>query len=596
VTAALLDFAIGFILLVIYRKRFRYSVMFYIMVCVMVMPAIFVKFDPSLITSGVFRSYKNMHPNEKIQVIDGKTATISFHESPVHYYVKTNGKADASMSKNREAPISSDELTQAATAFMPMAVKTEPYDAAMVGFGSGMGAHYLLADPLLRDFDCVEIEEAMMTLAKGFYPWNYRGYDDPRIHIYIDDATTFFHTNRRKYDMIISVPSNPWVSGVAGLFAHEFYAKMRRYMKPGALWVQWIQTYEFNDLMFLNILKALDTVFPYVSLYKSTDEPDIIMIASDEPVMQKGIGRFSTDTALVAEFNRIHRDPEFFGERNFLFTNKMLKSLLEGVKPNSLFIPMVDNKAEEARFVHSEAHIVQMFDSCEVCWQQYLDPEDYKPRREARVKAMLAEPKDEFLKTALLSYVAELGAAKATADSLAKIDAKAAATVPQQTFADTATTADFTAADSTQPEDPRLAALEASIGYQKFRENYMEWIRKVPLEARDTDEVYIKVSEAVNAGAFPKSFAEEFNIVEAAREGVYKQAALLIADFYDRYEMGDMDELFLRDCIVIALLADEPNLADVIYKNAIQKNESFFAVEKRLIEREIQQLRRKLAK
>jgi hypothetical protein len=209
---------------------------------------------------------------------------------------------------------------------------------------------------------------------------------------------------------------------------------------------------------------------------------------------------------------------------------------------------------------------------------------------------MLAEPKDEFLKTALLSYVAELGAAKATADSLAKIDTKAAATVPQQTFADTATTADSTAADSTQPEDPRLATLEASIGYQKFRENYMEWIRKVPLEARDTDEVYIKVSEAVNAGAFPKSFAEEFNIVEAAREGVYKQAALLIADFYDRYEMGDMDELFLRDCIVIALLADEPDLADVIYKNAIQKNESFFAVEKRLIEREIQQLRRKLAK
>ena len=555
VTAAVLDFAIGFLLLVIYRKRFRYSVMFYIMVCVMIMPAIFVKFDPSLITSGVFRSYKNMHPNEKIQVIDGKTATISFHESPVHYYVKTNGKADASMSKNREAPISSDELTQAATAFMPMAVKTEPYDAAMVGFGSGMGAHYLLADPLLKDFDCVEIEQAMMDLAKGFYPWNYRGYDDPRIHIFIDDATTFFHTNRRKYDMIISVPSNPWVSGVAGLFAHEFYAKMRRYMRPGALWVQWIQTYEFNDLMFLNILKALDTVFPYVSLYKSTDEPDIIMIASDEPVMQKGIGRFSTDTALVAEFNRIHRDPEFFGERNFLFTNKMLKSLLEGVKPNSLFIPMVDNKAEEARFVHSEAHIVQVFDSCEICWQQYLDPEDYALRRPARVKAMLEEPKDEFKKAGLLAYADRLAAAEVKGDSI-----------------------------------------EADIGYQKFRENYAEWIRNVPMEARDSDEVYVKVGEAVQKGVFPKSFADEFNIMEAARQGVYKQAALNIADFYDHYEMTDMSDVFLRNCIVIALLAGEPELADVIYRNAIQKNESFFAVEKRLIEREIQQARRKLAK
>ena len=600
VTAALLDFAIGFILLVIYRKRFRYSVMFYIMVCVMVMPAIFVKFDPSLITSGVFRSYKNMHPNEKIQVIDGKTATISFHESPVHYYVKTNGKADASMSKDRKSPISSDELTQAATAFMPMAVKTEPYDAAMVGFGSGMGAHYLLADPLLKDFDCVEIEQAMMDLAKGFYPWNYRGYDDPRIHIFIDDATTFFHTNRRQYDMIISVPSNPWVSGVAGLFAHEFYAKMRRYMKPGALWVQWIQTYEFNDLMFLNILKALDTVFPYVSLYKSTDEPDIIMIASDQPVLQKGIGRFSTDTTLVAEFNRIHRDPEFFGERNFLFTNKMVKSLLDGVKPNSLFIPIVDNKAEEARFVHSEAHIVNVFDSCEVCWQQYLDPEDYALRRPARVKAMLAEPKDEFKKTALLTYVDELIAAKTTADSMATMIEPTVTSASSVTSTSVVTldsaaakvAADSLVADSVQPEDPRLAALESSVGYQKFRENYIEWIRTIPLEARDSDEVYVKVSEAVNAGALPRSFADEFNIMDAARQGVYKQAALLIADFFDRYEMNDMGDIFLRNCIVIALLAGEPELANIVYENAIQKNEDFFAVEKRLIEREIQQARR----
>ena len=518
----------------------------------------------------------------------------------MHYYVKTNGKADASMSKDRESPISSDELTQAATAFMPMAVKTEPYDAAMVGFGSGMGAHYLLADPLLKDFDCVEIEQAMMDLAKGFYPWNYRGYDDPRIHIFIDDATTFFHTNRRQYDMIISVPSNPWVSGVAGLFAHEFYAKMRRYMKPGALWVQWIQTYEFNDLMFLNILKALDTVFPYVSLYKSTDEPDIIMIASDQPVLQKGIGRFSTDTTLVAEFNRIHRDPEFFGERNFLFTNKMVKSLLDGVKPNSLFIPIVDNKAEEARFVHSEAHIVNVFDSCEVCWQQYLDPEDYALRRPARVKAMLAEPKDEFKKTALLTYVDELIAAKTTADSMATmieptVTSASSATSTSAVTLDSAAAkvaADSLVADSVQPEDPHLAALESSVGYQKFRENYIEWIRTIPLEARDSDEVYVKVSEAVNAGALPRSFADEFNIMDAARQGVYKQAALLIADFFDRYEMNDMGDIFLRNCIVIALLAGEPELANIVYENAIQKNEDFFAVEKRLIEREIQQARR----
>lgn len=572
VFAAVLDFAIGFALLVVYRKRFRYSVAFYVICAFMVLPSIFVNFDPHLITSGAFRAYKNLHPDEKIIVRDGKTATISFHESNVHYYIKTNGKADASLGKDRSRPIEGDELTQAATAFMPMAVKDKPYDAAMVGFGSGMGAHYLLADPLLKDFDCVEIEQEMMDLAKGFYPWNSRGYDDPRIHIYIDDAQTFFLTNRRKYDLMISVPSNPWVSGVASLFSHEFYTKMRRYIKPGGLWVQWIQTYEFNDQLFLNILKALDVAFPYVSLYKAPEEPDIIIIASDEPVYQKAISRFSTDSTLVKEFERIHRDPEFFGEQNFLFTSKMVQSLMDGVAPNSIFTPMVDNKAEEARFVHSQAHIVQVFDSCEVCWPEYLDSAENALRRPARVKQMMQNAADPYRQLALNAYLD---------DVQAKLDSARGFTVKEP---------DSVSELSAMPALP--AAAEGSPLWTKFRIDYIEWIRGVPLEARDTNEVYVKVRRLVDEGAFPASFVDEFNIMECARTRDYHTAARLVAGFYEKYEMKAMDEFFLRNALLIAMLAGEPELANAIYLDAIKEHESFFPVEKFLIEREIVKLRR----
>ena len=590
VLAAVLDFAIGFALLVIYRKRFRYSVPFYVICAFMILPSIFIGFDPHLITSGAFRAYKNLHPDEKIIVRDGKTATISFHESEVHYYIKTNGKADASLGKNRENPIEGDELTQAATAFMPMAMKTEPYDAAMVGFGSGMGAHYLLADPLLKDFDCVEIEQEMMDLAKGFYPWNSRGYDDPRIHIYIDDAQTFFLTNRRKYDLMISVPSNPWVSGVASLFSHEFYTKMRRYIKPGGLWVQWIQTYEFNDQLFLNILKALDVAFPHVSLYKAPEEPDIIIIASDQPVFQKGIGRFSTDSALVKEFRRIHRDPEFFGEQNFLFTSKMVKSLLDGVAPNSIFTPIVDNKAEEARFVHSQAHIVQVFDSCEVCWPEYLDSAENELRRPFRVKQMMQGDGDPYKKLALLAYLDKV---QAQVDSAVTVNAeRQAAQAQEASRAPADSTADSVAvADTTRPALHFMVA-ERSPEWVRFRMEYIEWIRGVPMEARDSNEVYNRVRDLVDMGAFPASFTDEFNILEVARVKDYPTAARLVADFYEKYEIKEMDEFFLRNVLLISLLAGEPELANAIYQDAIKNHESFFPVEKFLIEREIVKLRR----
>ena len=590
VLAAVLDFAIGFALLVIYRKRFRYSVPFYVICAFMILPSIFIGFDPHLITSGAFRAYKNLHPDEKIIVRDGKTATISFHESEVHYYIKTNGKADASLGKNRENPIEGDELTQAATAFMPMAMKTEPYDAAMVGFGSGMGAHYLLADPLLKDFDCVEIEQEMMDLAKGFYPWNSRGYDDPRIHIYIDDAQTFFLTNRRKYDLMISVPSNPWVSGVASLFSHEFYTKMRRYIKPGGLWVQWIQTYEFNDQLVLNILKALDVAFPYVSLYKAPEEPDIIIIASDEPVYQKGIGRFSTDSVLVKEFRRIHRDPDFFGEQNFLFTSKMVKSLLDGVAPNSIFTPIVDNKAEEARFVHSQAHIVQVFDSCEVCWPEYLDSAENELRRPFRVKQMMQAGIDPYKKLGLLAYLDKV---QSQVDSaVAANAARQAAQAQEAAFAPADSAADSVAVvDTTKPALHFMVA-ERSPEWVKFRMEYIEWIRGVPMEARDSNEVYNRVRDLVDMGAFPASFTDEFNILEVARVKDYPTAARLVADFYEKYEIKDMDEFFLRNVLLVSLLAGEPELANALYQDAIKNHESFFPVEKFLIEREIVKLRR----
>ena len=593
VLAAVLDFMIGFILLVIYRKKFRYSVLFYVITAIMILPSFFMNFDPHMITSGAFRAFKNLHPDEKIIVRDGKTATISFHESDVHYYVKTNGKADASMSKNREKPIEGDELTQAATAFMPMAMKDKPYDAAMVGFGSGMGAHYLLADPLLRDFDCVEIEEEMMNLARGFYPWNARGYDDPRIHIFIDDAQTFFLTNRRQYDLMISVPSNPWVSGVASLFSHEFYAKMRRYMKPGGLWVQWIQTYEFNDLLFLNILKALDVTFPYVSLYKAPEEPDIIIVASDEPVMQRAIGRFHTDPTLVKEFKRIHRDPDFFGEQNFLFTSKMVASLLDGVEPNSTFIPMVDNKAEEARFVHSNARIVQVFDSCEICWPEYLDSADYALRRPVIVQSMLKAGTDPYRRRALLAYMKEVEKRMKVFDGISAmltVNGNDSAKVTDSLSVASANVADSaTAVDSIVR--PKFKVPESSREWKKFRMEYVEWMRGVPMEARDTNEVYVKMRNLVNKGALPESFIDEFNIMEAARTKDYKLAAFHVASFYEKYEIGAMDEFFLRNAILIAFLAHNPTLANVLYKEAIKPHEEFTPIEKLLIMKEIPRIR-----
>lgn len=546
-SAALIDMVIGVILLVLYRKKYRYQPLFYITLILMVFPLLFMNFKPHVITSGIFRVYKSLEADDSVIVRNGKTATISFHESEVHWYIKTNGKADASMSKDRESPINSDELTQAATAFIPMAMRNEPYDAAMVGFGSGMGAHYLLSDPLLKKLDCVEIEEEMMNLAKGFMPYNERGYNDPRINIFIDDARTFFHTHKQKYDVIISVPSNPWVSGVSSLFSHEFYTQMKRYLKPGAQWVQWIQTYEFNDMLFLNILKALDLSFKYVSLYQTPEEPDVIIIASDSPVQQQYIKRFESDSILLKEFERIKRPWYFFGEQNFLFTTKMISPLLKGIAPNSEFIPIVDNKAEEARFTHSEAKITKAFDSCEVCWPDVLDSNDFAARRAFKNFTISKEPKNNYLKTSLMAHL----------------------------------------------NDTAFVEYAKKEPYNKewltFYDEYNEYIFSVPLEERDSCELYQKVRDLIYTDSMPEAQTLQFKMMESLRLKKYTEAAENLNAFVEKYEIKDMNEFFLRNSALISILAKEYKLLDYIYKEAIRYHDNFSVPEKVLIELKIKQ-------
>ncbi|HQB65826.1 MAG TPA: hypothetical protein PK616_08040, partial [Fibrobacteraceae bacterium] len=95
----------------------------------------------------------------------------------------------------------------------------------------------------------------------------------------------------------------------------------------------------------------------------------------------------------------------FFGEQNFLFTTKMISPLLKGIAPNSEFIPIVDNKAEEARFTHSEAKITKAFDSCEVCWPDVLDSNDFAARRAFKNFTISKEPKNNYLKTRLMAHL-----------------------------------------------------------------------------------------------------------------------------------------------------------------------------------------------
>jgi len=327
--------------------------------------AFFVHLDTHKMASGVYRKGQLLDPAlEKIVFhTDGKTASVDVIGDPQHELaIRTNGKSDASVNMEGGAAFSIDEPTMTLAAALPMALHPQARTVAVIGFGSGLTTDTLLANPRLAHVDTVEIEEEMIRGARHFLPRNQRAYSDPRSRLVIDDAKTFFATQGVKYDLVISEPSNPWVSGVAGLFSDEFYRLVRRHLAPGALMVQWLQLYEIDPPLVVSVLKALENNFSDYVVYAANDG-DAIVIARNGAIP-------ALPDPAVLSLPELARLLERVGIRNMqdievrkVGTRASWQGLTRSfdVAMNSDFHPVLDEGAARARFLGSSAEAVLSF-------------------------------------------------------------------------------------------------------------------------------------------------------------------------------------------------------------------------------------------
>jgi predicted membrane-bound spermidine synthase len=204
-----------------------------------------VQLDPRRMASGPYRSGTG-RLSESVKLVshaDGKTATVSVIDAGDVRMLLTNGKTDASMAMRGHAP-SADEPTQVLAGALAIGANPQAKRVAIIGVGSGITSATLLGSPTLQRLDTIEIERRMLDGAKHFTERNAAIWSDERSHFVIDDAKAFLARSELPYDIIVSEPSNPWVSGVASLFTEETYARFAKHLAPGGVLVQWLQLYD----------------------------------------------------------------------------------------------------------------------------------------------------------------------------------------------------------------------------------------------------------------------------------------------------------------------------------------------------------------
>jgi predicted membrane-bound spermidine synthase len=357
VVASFIDAALGLMLLVHFAPA-RRDFAFAAAACAALFLPMSLAFqlDANKMTAGVFR-YGDLASARDARILygkDGKTSTVHLVQYSDAISIRTNGKSDGAINRPG-VERGTDEVTMVLTGALPLALKPEARTAAVIGIGTGLTTHTLLQSLTIERVETVEIESAMVEASRGFLPRNHAAFADPRGAIFIDDAKTYFSTRNRRYDIIVSEPSNPWVSGVSGLFTREFYRRIQGHLNSGGLLVQWFQLYEIDASLLASVTRALGEVFPHYAVYAASDH-DLLIVAGDAPIPRVQ-GRIFEHAGLAQELRTVHIRTAGDLDARYLGSRATLEPLFAsyGMPSNSDYRPVLDLNAARHRFTEKSA-------------------------------------------------------------------------------------------------------------------------------------------------------------------------------------------------------------------------------------------------
>jgi len=241
---------------------------------------------------------------------DGPTATVAVHEVGGYRVMMINGKTDASNGPG-------DMQTQLLLAHLPLMAHNAKR-VAVVGWGSGVTAGAVLSYPV-EQVDAFEIEPAVVEGSAHFEEVSGSPLEDARLDLYVGDARALLRRSPEKYDVIISEPSNPWITGIANLFTEEYFRIVDSRLSPDGVVCQWFHLYGMSEEATRSLVATFASVFPEQLLFRLSSGRDILLLGSRQPI------RFS-----LPEMHRVFEDTdqsEVLGSIGLHYPSDLLVSL-----------------------------------------------------------------------------------------------------------------------------------------------------------------------------------------------------------------------------------------------------------------------------
>lgn len=221
---------------------------------------------------------------EFLYLREGKAAVVSLvrwlKEDKDTAYLHSNSLREAKLPEDPAVPPPRAEVFLGT---LPALFHPNPESMFIVGFGGGNTLE-AAAGTAVSELRVAELEPAMVEAVQDFRGGEVASLQDPRTTLLIGDARNILLVEDRKYDIIVSQPSHPWVAGAGNLFTREFFEITQSRLKAGGIHGQWVSLFGLDAISLRSILRAFYETYEHGFCLMLKNSGDLLMFGSDEPI------------------------------------------------------------------------------------------------------------------------------------------------------------------------------------------------------------------------------------------------------------------------------------------------------------------------
>lgn len=133
-------------------------------------------------------------------------------------------------------------------AHLPLLMHPAPRRVGFLGVATGSTPNAVAAHGRVEEAVAVELSPVVLRMAeKHLGEVNRELFADPRVSLVVEDGRTYFAACEGEFDVLVGDLFLPWGPGEARLFSVEHFLSMRRALRDGGIFCQWLPGHQLTE-------------------------------------------------------------------------------------------------------------------------------------------------------------------------------------------------------------------------------------------------------------------------------------------------------------------------------------------------------------